>query len=857
MITKSKSVSRVLTRDRLTDDFTGQAEMLGLNMEVFSDGPLNAEIAIVGEGPGEVELRHPQRLPFVGGAGKILWESANKYGMHRHSVYLSNVVKRQISLSTKGNEKHQVGREELDKWIGLVQWELSQLPNVRVILCMGNYALEALTGQTGILKWRGSVLPSTLPNGTEGYVVATVNPAYVTPGRALELEPFFRSDVNRVSQVRDGKFTPYHINHIINPTFKEAVAYIRDLKKSPKPIAYDIEWINLQTACHGLSNNPHEAICINLRDGIQNRFSVSQEADILLAVQDLCDSHRVVAQNGSFDSYSTAMRDHLRIRIWFDILLAHHTLYPRLPHNLGFLCSQYTNHPFYKDDGKDWKEGGDIDEYWKYNCKDSAIAIAIMEKETRELQGEGLIDFFFNHVMRAQPHLVDATIHGVATDMSVKEMLKQDIGEDVAKKLADFHRIAQELTGDEDYWPNPRSTPQMRDLFFNRLKLRGKGHSTDETNRMHIMKDPSTKPLAKELIVAHGAYKTEDKFLGTYANSRVSEDGRFRCEYKQFGVKNAPGRLSSAQLLDGDGGNMQNQPIKARYMYVADDGAVFVYFDLSQAEAQVVSFRADIPKWRQQYAQAKKDGKYDSHRALASEMFGVEYELVPTADWDADGQPTIRYVAKRCRHGLNYRMERERLAEVTELPFHQASRAFVLYHQITPELRRWWAEEERLFRRDKTIYNALGRRFKVYQRLDNNVLDSIIAYYPQSTIGDKITQVWYQCEEDDKWPDKMYARVAIDVHDNLVAITIPKYAKTCMSIMKKYAESPIYIQDVYKKRPPEPLSIPAELKMSIPTRWDGDAKLDWEGKKVKVPGAFVVDQKNGLHRWATMQKVKL
>ena len=290
---------------------------------------------------------------------------------------------------------------------------------------------------------------------------------------------------------------------------------------------------------------------------------------------------------------------------------------------------------------------------------------------------------------------------------------------------------------------------------------------------------------------------------------------------------------------------MQNQPVRARGMYLADPDCVFCYFDLSQAESQVVSYRADIPKWKEQYARAREDGSYDAHRALASEMFKVPYDEVPKEDWvEVDGlyQPTIRYTAKRCRHALNYRMERFRLSEVTGLPYHEAAHAFTIYHRITPELTEWWKVEESQFKTTREVYNALGRRFRVIQRIDEDVLKSIVAFFPQSTIGDKITQVWYQAEEDDDWPDD--ARIAIDVHDNLVAIASPKTAKTCLRILKKYAESPIWIQDAWKRKKHEPLIIPAELKISVPSSWSPEKK------------AFIADP-GGKHRWSFMEKVKL
>jgi DNA polymerase I-like protein with 3'-5' exonuclease and polymerase domains len=752
---------------------------------------------------------------------------------------VTNVIKRQIAFSD--DEKFKIHPDEFTKWCELVLWEVGQLPNVEVIVLFGGEALEAFLCEKGIDKWRGSVIDLILPNNKRGKAICANNPADAL--RTPKVEVTFMMNCKRIEQVLTNKFKPYKVDGIINPTYRDALNFISDLQRSDNPVALDIEGLNDQTACIGLSNDPHRAMCINWRDDSGNRYSVGQEASILTAIQDLCDSHRIVAQNGGFDSYWCWLRDRIRIRIWFDTLLAHHTLYPQLPHNLGYLTSQYTTHPFYKDEGDYWKEGGDIDEFWKYNCKDAAITYRVYEREYDELERQKLKDFFFGHVMRAQPHLVEATVHGVAVDQTVKEVIAREVNRYVAEMENEFHRLVHEATEDMDYNPNPASWPQMKELFFRRLNLQGKGTSTDKTNRNHILQNAHTRPIEKEMLSALDAWKKEDKFRSTYATSKESKDGRFRCEYKQYGVSNAPGRLSSSELINGEGGNMQNQPVRARGFFVSDPGTVLIYFDLAQAEAQVVGFRADIMKWKEQFAQAKKDGIYDCHRALAAEMFKVPYDSVPVKDWDENNHPTIRYVAKRCRHGLNYRMERFRLAEVTELPYHQAARAFQLYHRTTPELVPWWDRESYEFKKTRTMYNALGRRFRVLQRMDEEVMKSVIAFYPQSTIGDKVVQTWYMSEEDDEWP-KGYARIAINVHDNLVGIVEPAYAKTALKVLKKHAESPIWIQDVHMRRLPEPLSIAAELKMSYPTIWDD--KLH----------KFIEDKK-GLHRWSNMQVVKL
>jgi uracil-DNA glycosylase family 4 len=847
---KKIKVEEILPNDlgELEEQFRAHASDFGLVTQVFSEGPINASIAIVGEGPGESEVAKGR--PFIGGSGRLLFDTLKQIKLDRTSIYTTNVVKRQISLSRYGNERNAVKREELEKWIEMLHWELSKLPNLKTILIMGGYALYALLGEHKVTNWRGSVIQGAkFPGRRVGTYVVTINPAFAM--RELKLEPVFALDIrNKLASVIDGTYKPYKIDTLINPTFKQAMNAIQDIKLAKKPTTLDVESIAGETACIGFANDPHHSVCINWRDHKRNRYTLQEEADLLYAMQDLCDSHRanevpLIGQNAQFDTYHLRLKDWLSVSFSDDTLLQHHTLYPQLPHNLGFITSQYTTHPYYKDEIESWKEGGNIDDFWRYNGKDTCITLTGWIKMCKELKEQGLWEFYRNHVMRAHPHLVAATCHGVAVDLERKKKIVELVSMDVQAILNKFHECVHELTGDPYFNPNPGSWQQMKALYFDRLGLRGRGTSTDEANRIQIMKNPETPVLAKDMITYVGQYAEENKFLGTYASSEVGADGRFRCEYKQNGVQRAPGRLSSSSLLDGQGGNMQNQPVRAKEMYICDPGMVFGYFDLSQAEARVVGWRAGITKWQEQFERARIDGVYDCHRALAADMFKMRYELVPSNDTDENGKPTIRYIAKRCRHGLNYRMERYKLSEVTGLSYNEANRNFIIYHATTPELEKWWQVEEHGFRKNREVYNALGRRFKVIQRIDDEVLRSIVAFYPQSTIGDKITQVWYQAESDDDWPDD--ARVAIDVHDNLVCIASPRTIKTALAILVKYAESPIPIKNVFTNRI-EKLIIPAEAKISYPVSYKLLDNGKWD---------YVEDQENGVHRWSHLKKVKL
>jgi DNA polymerase len=61
------------------------------NKSVPGEGPANAEIMLIGEGPGFYE--NEQGRPFVGASGKFLSELLGQAGLKREDVWIGNVVK--------------------------------------------------------------------------------------------------------------------------------------------------------------------------------------------------------------------------------------------------------------------------------------------------------------------------------------------------------------------------------------------------------------------------------------------------------------------------------------------------------------------------------------------------------------------------------------------------------------------------------------------------------------------------------------------------------------------------------------------------------------------------------------------
>ncbi len=787
---------------------------MSILIECPGSGPSNTTCAIVGQAPGEREVA--LKRPLVGGTGHLLWSALRNEGMHRTEFYVTNVVKRRITNNAGGKPSH----EEMALWRDMLHQELSELPNMRYVLVLGEYALNALLGEYGVSHWRGSVI---VRDGVSYFI--TFNPANVVYEPKSEVT--FRLDMYKFKLMMNGKYKEHEISYLTYPTYQQACEYLDYFTSSSLPIAYDIETPHRQLACIGLANDANEGICIAFRGNDDNFYTANEEIALWHRLQSFFTDtrNRLIAQNGMFDNMWLWYWNRVRVtRLWFDTMLAHHVLYPTMPHSLEYMVAQYTWHPYYKEERDKWKEEGDLLNHWKYNIKDACLTYAVYESLLRELRDQKLHTFFFNHVMRAHYSLLRAGVGGILIDADAKAKFSTELGalsDDAAGRV---QQLARQATGDDDYVVNINSTPQLKDLFFNKLSLVGYGHSTNATNRARMKKHNATSPVCRDLLDAIDEYKKHYKLLSTYSDVGLDSDGRMRCQYKQTGVQAAPGRLSSAGTDWNTGGNLQNIPQAAYHMFIADPDYVFLYYDLSQAEARIVAYVASIDTWQAQFERARLYGNFDCHRALAAEMEGIEYEDVPTYDREPDGTPTIRYIYKRCRHGLSYRMQYDRLAEVTGLPLMRAQRVWAKYHEKTPELKEWWKHTIDRTRRDGYIDNAYGRRLPILTRIaDEEALRSIIAFYPQSTCGDHLVRAFYMTERDREWPS--CNRVAMNIHDALIALVHKDTIAESAAIMKKYAEEPIIANG-------KECIIPAEFKASQPDEY-------------------------GIHRWSSLKTLEV
>lgn len=141
---------------------------------VAGEGPLNAQLMIVGEQPGDTE--EAQGRPFVGPAGRVLNDSLRAAGLDRSIIRMTNAVKHFKFERRDGRRLH---KSPTAAEIDTCRWWLEaerHLIRPKVILALGASAGRSLLGRTpSIARERGQ--PIRLVD--DSILWLTVHPAYL------------------------------------------------------------------------------------------------------------------------------------------------------------------------------------------------------------------------------------------------------------------------------------------------------------------------------------------------------------------------------------------------------------------------------------------------------------------------------------------------------------------------------------------------------------------------------------------------------------------------------------------------------------------------------------------------------
>jgi uracil-DNA glycosylase len=224
-------------------------------------------------------------------------------------------------------------------------------PNL--IIALGNTALWALTGQTGVAKLRGTTLYSTHTVG-DFKLLPTYHPAAVL--RQWELRPTTIMDL--IKAAREAEFPEIRRPNCeiwIEPSLEEITDFISRFVKSSPLLSVDIETSGDRITCIGFAPSTNLAIVIPFDDKRKPKGcywpTPQHERQCWEIIRRVLEDGTIpkVFQNGNYDINflyrSYGIRTFGAVE---DTMLLHHARQPESLKGLGYLGSIYTDHGSWK-----------------------------------------------------------------------------------------------------------------------------------------------------------------------------------------------------------------------------------------------------------------------------------------------------------------------------------------------------------------------------------------------------------------------------------------------------------------------------------------------------------------------------
>lgn len=671
-----------------------------------------------------------------------LLKRLTQYGIMPHDCTILSVIQ------NRHTQPDYCSKKELACWVELLRRDLDKLrPNL--VIAVGETALQATTDYVAVDKYRGSPLPCKLVDAIvlplEGYSNFYSDPNW------QPLTDFYAQKAARYQHMTKLPWRPVEIEVTSDIDLLTAEFLSEDYLSNPESLlAIDIECSYSEMTCIGFAKEENKAYVIPL----VHLDNVHLAKMLKLIDQIQRSPVKKILQNGNFDiTYQGYYYDIKVNNFYWDTMLAMHSMFPNMPKGLDTISSIFTDEPFWKDEGKQWKLNYDKvnwPQFFDYNGKDTCNLIAIYknQRELMELRGTRAI---FEQEMKLCYPLITIELMGMKIDLSKQEELKLEAEEYVRK----WELFKSTLLG-EELDINTKSPDQLKDLLYNKLKFPKrvkKGSLTADIDAMTSL-IPLDPVLIKTIIILNNWRKEFSEY-----KVKLGPDNRIRTTFKPAGT--GTGRLASSKSITGTGTNLQNRTKKLRMFFVPDTGKVLIQADYSKAESWVVAALADDEKML-----AALYGE-DFHSENASNLLG---KTVTKADY------SDRQLGKRVSHGANYGMTDFLLQKVLLKDGYSFSKLetqqllddyFICYPKVKQNFHEWVKSQ---LKNGRTLENFFGRKCTFYQHWGTDLFNAAFAWIPQGTVGDMTNRGLINVYQNIPEVDLM-----LQVHDSLVMQTDFKY----------------------------------------------------------------------------------
>ena len=693
-------------------------------VQSYSSGPQDAEVVVVTNRKNSGKFQQTIDLQLL------------ELGIDPGKVYFTPVIKCsdfEVSLTAKQLKNHAAF------W---VIPELDSLPNAKYILALGNEALTATIGKSGITKYRGR----TYERGN-AEVIASISPSAVNrnPGQ----KPGYMADLRLFSNKVRGRAAGVTIPKYLIVDSKEAMRKMLKILDMTDEINIDIEtnykeyyesdhrMISLAATCEVITafGEKRMAYFALPLSHPQSPWRSNWQQVLRLFGQHVSRIRKVVAHNASFDCKNLIWYG-IKLYPTFDTMLAIHNLDENVQRGLKpQAMARLGVEPWGIDTGN--LDNYPIAEVLHYNFLDTYYMYLVKKQLVQEMKEQPRIARLFKfETMPAQRLLIDSEIRGIWLDV---KRLKERKPQAEANLLAIEQRIrdAAELPefGTDD-WPhhikhlktkdkridleeNFNASQFARWMLFDWCELpvveRGKpkpdGSPGDPSMAEEILMALEDKhPVVKPMLDRVTANKHLTSFFNPY-EELYDEDHRIHTTFKLAGT--VTGRLSSGKAdsdkISGTKGRMRGVNLQQvprdpfiRGMFGAPPGWTFVESDYSQIELRIAAMMANETTMKHIYATGG-----DIHMSTAMRVTGLPEKAVTKEIRKKVGKP----VNFGFLYGMGWRKFIETAfknygSQFTEIEAQGARQA---YFELYPKLVPWHARQRRLVNEYGRVQSPLGR----------------------------------------------------------------------------------------------------------------------------------------------------
>jgi uracil-DNA glycosylase family 4 len=804
-------------------------------------GSVEPKLLIVGEAPGKHE--DEQSTPFVGPTGGMLNDYLFKAGIKRSDCYITNVIKYRPPMNDI-KKLHLIGVDIEQSIKELWELEINKLhPNC--ILCVGDLALEAVCGVSGILNYRGSIL---LAKDGKTKAVSTIHPAALFSHGATDSEDakgglswvwnkVIEADVIRAAEesltaalvLPDRELTIAHNSLDLHRFFRQ----YENLDKA----AVDIESINCVPVCVGFAFSRHHAISIPLLRQIGNNKLTDMSENELDSCWSMIDEQlrriRIIGHNFSYDEYKLGLIGFETPNVYSDTLIKTRVIFPELPDKrLCVVSSLFTREPYYKNDGKEFKLGKvKFDNLLTYNARDCAVEYEVDEEMEKDLDALAekfkvpLKSYYYDYAMAKHKFYLGMQNVGFRVDLEKQKALRKEY-----TQMQDV--VHERLIAKIGHDINTKSYPQIFDLLYKEMKFKVRKHNpTSEDSIVAILGNYAKKKEHKEILNDLLEERRIRDQKSRYINFHLDYDLTCKSTYNimatetcrsSTGILNKPLRPRKVGLGFHTIAKHGRLAKDIRSMFIPREGMIFVQVDASQAEARIVAVLST------DWELLKAFDEVDIHRRTAGLMFGYTPKLElspefkhPIIDLLPKDGPE-RFTGKMIRHAGNYDMGKHRLMNEFNVNANKyeiqmtisewrAGQLLDLFHAASPKIRGvFHADIKEAIDSTRTLVDCMGAIRIFNGRMGDEIYKEAYANLPQRSVAHLVQSAAVNAKKEFNGD----ATFLVEAHDALVIEAPANNWEPFARILKREMEREIDFNQYCSLKRDYRLKIPADVEIS-------------------------------------------